>query len=92
MAARLLRATADIPLIACYRTQNNSDGPDDTKPKEFERDHCQLHVGNDDPPAVFLVELIEPRISRRERRQCRDREAQAVDAEEDKREIKRGIL
>src|SRR5215216_2600730 len=39
-------------------TQSNSDDPDDTKPEKRERNHGQVHVGNDDPPAVLLVEAF----------------------------------
>jgi hypothetical protein len=41
-----------------------SDGADDTKPEECKQHHCQLHVGNYDPPAVLLIESLDAGISR----------------------------
>jgi hypothetical protein len=47
----------------------HSDDPDDTKPEERERHHGQLHVGNDNPPAVFsMAWALHLRRSRRSHR------------------------
>src|SRR4029077_5646571 len=73
------------------RRASKSDDPDDTKPEKCERRHCQLHVGNDHPPTVLLVESLDAGISRRKGRQCREPEAHAVDAEEDERKVQRGV-
>jgi hypothetical protein len=67
--------------------RRNSDSPYDAKPNRCERRHRQLHIGNDDPSAVLLVKAFDACIPWRERREGRKREAQAVDAEDDKRKV-----
>ena len=41
-----------------------SNRPYHTKPEKRERRHCQLHVGNDNPPAVLLVKPPYAGVSR----------------------------
>jgi hypothetical protein len=72
---------------AQWDAQTNSDGADDSKPEERERRHRQLHVGNDNPPGVLLIKAFDSGISRCERRYRRQAEAQAVNAEDDKRKV-----
>ena len=57
----LHRAMSALPVSS---TGAHSDDPDDTKPEEGERHHVQLHVGNDNPPAMLLVEAFDAGISR----------------------------